>query len=194
MYNFSADGGGSDPQAPSPGAPNGIFPGPLVLGEDGNFYGTSLGSIEGVGFFRLSPAGEFTMLHMQDKAESQFDSIRPLVQADDGNFYAAAGRNIVQISPQGVLRIIYAFPSGTWEQAGVRRAGGGGRRNQYGTCEFSGYDSSGKEDGKGLIQRAMAALPRRPSQVANTAAAGYCTVTVRLTVAVAPPVTVTGTV
>jgi len=141
LYTFLADDSGSDPSAPSPGAVNGITPGPLVLGSDGNFYGTSQGTVGGFGFFQLQPGGTFTMLHPPNKAENQYNFPSPLLQASDGNFYMTASGKIVQITPQGGVTLQYSFPSdgSGGENQGVLVEGPD--ENLYGTSEFSGYNS-----------------------------------------------------
>jgi uncharacterized repeat protein (TIGR03803 family) len=152
IYTFPADGSGSDPSAPSPGAPNGTTPGPLVLGSDGNFYGTSQGAAGGFGFFQLGPDGTFKMLHAPDKSEIlNYTFPSPLLQASDGNFYATARGTIMQITPEGTPSSIYTFPadgSGGQNQ-GILVEGSDG--NLYGTSEFTGYDSGDAEDGKGNV-------------------------------------------
>jgi uncharacterized repeat protein (TIGR03803 family) len=59
----------------------GSSPSSLILGRDGNFYGTSLGVL-----FRITPAGSFTVLHTFDSATEGPTGLG-LVQATDGNFY-----------------------------------------------------------------------------------------------------------
>ena len=151
LYTFLADDSGSNPNAPSPGAANGMTPGPLVLGSDGNFYGTSQGIAGGFGFFQLQPNGTFTMLHPPNKAENQYSSPSPLVQASDGNFYMTASGKIVQITAQGGVSLIYTFPSdgSGGENQGVLVEGPD--ENLYGTSEFSGYNSQSEENGQGIV-------------------------------------------
>ena len=59
----------------------GSSPSSLILGRDGNFYGTSLGVL-----FRITPAGSFTVLHTFD-SETEGPTGLGLIQASDGNFY-----------------------------------------------------------------------------------------------------------
>jgi uncharacterized repeat protein (TIGR03803 family) len=60
----------------------------LILGSDGNFYGTTTtgGSANNGTIFKITPGGAFTSLH----SFSGFDGAGPigsLMQATDGNFY-----------------------------------------------------------------------------------------------------------
>jgi uncharacterized repeat protein (TIGR03803 family) len=59
----------------------GSSPSSLILGTDGNFYGTSLGVL-----FRFTPAGSYTVLHRFD-SETEGPTGLGLIQASDGNFY-----------------------------------------------------------------------------------------------------------
>jgi uncharacterized repeat protein (TIGR03803 family) len=56
-------------------------PGPLILGSDGNFYGTYCSVI-----FQIKPQGQETVLHTMTAADGQ-QIANSLLQADDGNFY-----------------------------------------------------------------------------------------------------------
>ena len=76
LHNFD----GSDGTNPACG---------LVLGSDGNFYGTIAdnGVAPNYGtIYRITPAGVFTTLHTFDGSDGS-QSMAPLVQANDGNFY-----------------------------------------------------------------------------------------------------------
>jgi len=90
----------------------------LVQGRDGNFYGTTL---EGIGstflgiIYRMTPAGEFTVLHNFDGSDGS-SVFAGLVQATDGNLYGVssyAGLNlygtIFRISPKGDFSTVYNF-------------------------------------------------------------------------------------
>ena len=88
----------------------------LVLGNDGNFYGTTSNLLAGT-VFQITPAGVLTTLH----TFSDSDGFAPngLLLASDGNFYgtAAAGEDngngtVFQITPAGVLTVLHRFNFG----------------------------------------------------------------------------------
>jgi uncharacterized repeat protein (TIGR03803 family) len=96
----------------------------LVLGSDGNFYGTTCyGGAGGGGVFKMTPQGVVTLLHLfgdgsvANDGSSPFD---PLIQGADGNFYGttdiggSAGKGtIFRITPQGVVTILHSFGDGS---------------------------------------------------------------------------------
>lgn len=67
----------------------------LVLGSDGNFYGTTFngGSLAAAcncgAIFRISPGGTFTMLYSFTNTTDGRNPFGGVVQATDGNFYGA---------------------------------------------------------------------------------------------------------
>jgi len=86
LYSFCAKTNCTDGSVPLGG---------LVLGTDGNFYGTtSEGGISADPFggdcgtvFKITPAGKLTTLHMFDSTDGYATPFGPLVQATNGNFY-----------------------------------------------------------------------------------------------------------
>jgi len=63
----------------------------LVLGTDGNLYGTSRygGTANNYGaIFKITPAGVFKLLHSFNGKDGN-DPIGPIIQASDGNFYGS---------------------------------------------------------------------------------------------------------
>lgn len=99
-------------------------PGSVVLGSDGNFYGTtrSIGEGNGAGIvFRMTPEGTYTSLYVFDAP----DGLEPgdLIQGRDGNFYGTTARGgsgagettpyglgtVFKISPAGVFTSLYSF-------------------------------------------------------------------------------------
>jgi uncharacterized repeat protein (TIGR03803 family) len=97
-------GGGTDAARPMA---------PLIVGTDGNLYGTSeIGGIADKGtIYRMSPAGAVTILHSFINytfvgGGINVHSYSALVQATDGNFYGAA--NTFDVPTQTVLYKITA--------------------------------------------------------------------------------------
>jgi uncharacterized repeat protein (TIGR03803 family) len=95
---------------------------PLVLGVDGNFYGTSEygGSSAFSGtVFRITPEGQFTLLYQFCSLANCADGSSAnagLVQGPDGNFYGATFEGgasnddtIYRITPAGKLTTLYSF-------------------------------------------------------------------------------------
>jgi len=137
--------------------------GRLVLGMDGNFYGTTYqgGDLNcnppgGCGtVFKITPEGELTILHTFEFADGT-SPVSGLVQASGDNFYgtASAGGNdvcdslagcgtVFEISPNGTFRKLYGFSGsdGAMPTVALLLARDG---SFYGTTFFGGsYDCDG---------------------------------------------------
>ena len=136
----------------------GIPEAPLILGKDGNFYGTTRlgGSFNGVTAFRVTPSGSLKVLHNFVPTNAESSPFSPLIQGADGNFYGTAsgvggfsGSSIFRVTPSGVLKILHkfdfvnAFSDGATPTAGLVQASDG---NFYGTTSLGGlnnFSSSG---------------------------------------------------
>ncbi len=138
LYNFST-GTGNTPY------------GPLLVGKDGNFYGTAYsgGSGNGGSVFKLTPDGALSTLYSFVFGAGDGDSPRAnLVQGSDGNFYGTTTFNgtnpngtVFQLTPTGVLKTLYSFPTGTSVYPGALIQGSDG--NLYGTTQQGGAHSAG---------------------------------------------------
>jgi uncharacterized repeat protein (TIGR03803 family) len=122
----------------------------LILGTDGNFYGTtSAGGAYGGGtVFRITPAGALTTIYSFCIQSTCNDGEGPwygdLLQATDGNFYgttSAGGANgngtIFSLTPSGTLTTLHSFAEteGSEPYYGLLQATNG---TFYGTTEFGG--------------------------------------------------------
>jgi uncharacterized repeat protein (TIGR03803 family) len=130
----------------------------LVQTTDGNFYGTTLGGGKNGDYgtvFKITSGGTLTTLHRFCSQASCADGYNPsqLVQATDGNFYAAAstgGANgqgtIFKMTPTGTLTTLYSFcaqgctTAGYYPTAGLAQSTNGAF---YGTTYEGGTDGAG---------------------------------------------------
>jgi uncharacterized repeat protein (TIGR03803 family) len=141
------------------GQTDGIAPNGLVLGTDGNFYGTTaeLGSNNGGTVFKVTPRGTLTTLHSFCAQTNCADGSGPrasLIQASDGNFYGTtvgggsgtACTNgcgtVFKITPRGTLTTLHSFDftDGEFPLAGLIQATDG---NLYGTSSGGGAGGYG---------------------------------------------------
>ena len=140
LYSFT---GGSD----------GLDPGGLVLGSDGNFYGsTAGGGADKAGtVFMITPAGALTTLYSFTDGS---DGAQPseLVQGSDGNFYGTAADGgsidagtVFMLTPTGVLTTLHTFTNyldGGSPSAGLIQGSDG---------SFYGPTSAGGDEDNGTI-------------------------------------------
>jgi len=137
---------------------NGNFPGALVQGIDGNFYGTT-GSGGACGFgtiFKMTPGG--TLKTLLNFCESNGATPEGLILASDGNFYgttfeggasgacAFACGTVFKFTSSGTLTTLYSFcaqancADGAAPQAPLIQATNG---NFYGTTSAGGANGFG---------------------------------------------------
>ncbi len=125
LYAFSAPNAGTggntgvDPQNSDGYNPEG----PLVEGNDGNYYGTTLFGGTGSGtIFKITPGGTFSVLYtFTSDPGTNTDGAHPeggLVVGANGNFYGTTDEGglygagtIFEITPGGTFTVLHAFGS-----------------------------------------------------------------------------------
>jgi uncharacterized repeat protein (TIGR03803 family) len=136
--------------------------GGLILGQDGNFYGTTSeggadinvygGLIVGAGtVYRISPEGQFTLLHDLNGGSSGILPVCDLCLAGNGDFYGTSssgglyGDGIVfKFTPSGTFTAVYPFYAGP--DSGANPTSGlklGLDGNLYGTTSAGGLYGHG---------------------------------------------------
>jgi uncharacterized repeat protein (TIGR03803 family) len=143
--------------------PDGCYPGPIVEGADGNFYGTTLVGGPAINetthnngygtIFKVTPAGQLTTLYIFSGPDG--DKPLAIVQGSDGNFYGTTSvggpafngttvgyGTIFKLTPAGQLTTLYSFsgPDGATPLAGLIQASDG---NFYGTTSAGGQSNDG---------------------------------------------------
>ncbi|HSB69072.1 MAG TPA: choice-of-anchor tandem repeat GloVer-containing protein [Candidatus Methylomirabilis sp.] len=139
------------PQPPPDLPPAPVTPSGLLMGADGNFYGTtSLGGANDLGgVFKLTPTGTLTTLY---SFTGQTDGVYPapsagLIRGSDGNFYGTTSNGggsddlgtVFKLTPTGTLTTLHAFTvakaDGAYPAAGLVQDPTG---NLYGTTSEKG--------------------------------------------------------
>ncbi|HEY3915536.1 MAG TPA: choice-of-anchor tandem repeat GloVer-containing protein [Verrucomicrobiae bacterium] len=154
LFKMSA-GGSVTPLYSFTNGTDGLYPGAtLLLGTDGNFYGTTEhgGDAPGIGdgtVFKMDPGGLFTPLYSFTGNDGSVP-LGSLVQGSDGNIYGATfygGSNgagvIFKISSGGTFTHLYSFTGG---KDGANPPGAlvqGSSDNFYGTTETHGAGFGG---------------------------------------------------
>jgi uncharacterized repeat protein (TIGR03803 family) len=152
---------------------DGQYPEGLVLGSDGNFYGTT--QYSGGTIFKVTPKGNLTTLYTfcpQDNCTGAYWPSGPLVESMDGNFYGLTsyGGNgscgeyscgtAFKITRAGVLTVVhnFEFSDGAYPVGSLVLGGDG---NFYGVTEYGGdlrcYIGDDNQDGCGVVFKMSAA-------------------------------------
>jgi len=125
----------------------GANPSNLMLGQDGNFYGFSLGRV-----FRITPGGSFTVLHTFN-SQTEGPTGLGLTQASNGNLYGTTvgGQTIFttlfRLTPAGQFTILHTFhyadfPTSAPVQGSDGKLYGISRRGLF----YSGLNGSGFQE------------------------------------------------
>ena len=125
--------------------------GPLILAQDGNFYGVTLngGTNDQGAFYRMTPLGSVTTLYSFVESFTGGNPYGPLVEGFDGSFYGTASiggsygeGTIFRLSARGAATPLYSFQlaTGDFPLAGLVLGNDG---NLYGATISGGTDFVG---------------------------------------------------
>lgn len=142
LYTFT---GGSDGAAPEGG---------LILGGDGNFYGTTSSgqdfSNNHGSVFRITPAGVLTTLYSFTGGNDGDAPEAALIKGSDGNFYGTTAYGgadnvgtVFQVTPAGVLTTLYSFVGTTDGKLPFAALIQGSDGSFYGTTAAGGPNGDG---------------------------------------------------
>jgi uncharacterized repeat protein (TIGR03803 family) len=125
--------------------------GGVILGTDGNFYGTTAGGgSAGLGvLYKISPSGLYTVLHeFTGGSDGSFPVAAP-IEASDGNFYGTTefaanfvGATIYKYTPSGVFTTIDSFDNATVSSIAASLVQGTDG-NLYGAGYYGGANNCG---------------------------------------------------
>jgi len=143
VYNFCTQPDCADGAEPYAG---------LVLGGDGNLYGTTLsgGAYGGGTVFKIDRKGTLTTLHSFERLNNEggTGSWGALVQGTDGNLYGTtrgggtSAGTVFKITREGVFTTLHTFSDtdGSWPRAALVQGTDG---NFYGTTQNGGFNNAG---------------------------------------------------
>ena len=166
IFSLGYGGVGADLYAfPLTGGAGTYGPNCLILGKDGNFYGTSdsggtsfQGNLDGGTVFQLTPAGVLTTLYAFGDLT---DGVHPngVIQGSDSNFYGTTANSDVnssgilfQVTPQKTEKVIHYFSqAGAPPGDGAYPIGQLVEVPQQTATVYYGVTSQGGANGTGIV-------------------------------------------
>jgi uncharacterized repeat protein (TIGR03803 family) len=156
----------------------------LVLGIDGNFYGTTVGggSNNDGTVFKMTMSGKFTTLHSFNSIDGTY-ATGPLVQGTDGSFYGVTAEGgdltcsnfgcgtVFKTTPRGEFTTLHTFEfdDGAFPQSGLIQGTNGefygttyGGGTEFGGQCYNGCGTVFKMTAEGALTTLYLFCPERP--------------------------------
>jgi uncharacterized repeat protein (TIGR03803 family) len=113
----------------------------LLLGTDGDFYGSTNPGNSSGGIFKVTPGGKVSVVYSFSSTEGPMNG--PLIEGSDGNFYGTEANSVFKLTPGGKFTVLHIFGKGKDGKGPAGAVAQGPNGNLYGMCFGGGTAGDG---------------------------------------------------